>query len=156
MKRKQYDIYTDGSYRPDCYGSWCAILVEKGTPPKETTLKEHVFDTTIGRMELTPIVVSLESLKEPCDVVVYSDSQYAINCISKWIGLWRQCNYKNLRGEPIKNLDLIERIYLQMVRHRIKAKWIRGHNGHVYNERCNKIAQDLTLKMKLGIIKRKI
>lgn len=143
-------IYTDGSFRwPNC-GAWAALITIDNTV---TTMSGYQFDTTIGQMELTPIAMALKSLPTPHEVYLFSDSQYAVNCIKKgWIKLWRKNGWKNHEGKPVKNSHILEDIYQQLLIHKVKAEWVRGHNGHRENEIVDRLAQDLTKKMKAGTI----
>jgi len=148
--RPEAIIFTDGSFRWPNFGAWAALITVNTTV---TTLSGYKFDTTIGQMELTPIVMALRALSEPHVVQLYSDSQYAVNCIKKgWIKRWRKNGWKNHEGKPVKNAEILEDIYQMLLVHQVKAEWVRRHSGVPENETVDALAQDLTKKMKEGTI----
>jgi len=128
-------IYTDGSSRgnpgPGGYG---AILVS-GSHRKE--LSQGFRKTTNNRMELLSVVAALEALKKPGEqVVVYSDSKYVVDAVEKgWVYGWMK---KNFQGK--KNADLWKRFIQIYEKHQVKFRWIKGHNNHPENERCDEMA----------------
>jgi len=136
---KEVSIYTDGACRgnpgPGGYG---AILVY-GTRERELSGGEAV--TTNNRMELTAAIAALSALKEKCKVTLYSDSKYLVDAISLgWLESWRARGYKRGRNEPVLNSDLWERLYALLSEHEVTLVWVKGHNGHTYNERCDALA----------------
>lgn len=147
----EYTIYTDGSFRRPRYGAYAAVILvdDKHT----STLQGHVFDTTINRMEFTAVIEALASITEASTITIYSDSLLVVNSINKWLKFWRSNNWKGYGGQSIANQDLLERLWLLMQTHTVKAHWVKGHSGDKWNETCDKIAQDLTLKMLNGVIK---
>lgn len=138
-------IYTDGAARgnPDGPGGFGALL--KFTDSKGA---EHVkeisggFDkTTNNRMELLGVIVSLESLNLPCNVELFSDSKYVIDAFAKnWIGSWIKNGWKTSTKSPVKNRELWERLLKAKAPHNINWNWVKGHNGHPENERCDELA----------------
>ena len=135
---KHVDIYTDGACRGNPgRGGWGAILVY-GKYEKEMSGGEAL--TTNNRMELMAAISGLEALKEPCAVTLYSDSKYLVDAfLEGWIYSWREKGWK--RGkEALKNPDLWERLYALTEIHTVKFIWVKGHNGHDYNERCDALA----------------
>ncbi len=99
--------------------------------------------TTNNRMELKAVIEGLKALKEPCDVTIYSDSSYVVNAINEWLENWVKRDFKK-----VKNPDLW-REYLEVAApHRVRAIWVRGHNGHVENERCDELARTTAQKIK--------
>ena len=140
-----YHIYTDGSFRRPNYGSYAAIILHNDK--EHACISQAVFDATINKMELLAIAAALGSFKTSAHIHIYSDSQYAINCITKWMYSWARNDWLTSIGEPVKNKDVIENIYNLCQLHEVKAYWIRGHNGNVHNEKCDKLAQDLTRAM---------
>jgi ribonuclease HI len=151
-KNKELIAYTDGSVRDyGTYGSWAAILIDG---KKETEYSGYEFNTKIGRMELMGVLGLMESFKDPVRIHIYSDSTYVVNCVKKWIVLWRKHNYCNLFGKPAANVDLLERIYEQMQKHKIKIDWVKAHAGNKYNEKADKLATSITADMVSGKIKR--
>ncbi len=132
--RKQITLYSDGSSLgnpgPGGYGG---ILVFKDTQ-KEYSGAEA--DTTNNRMELMGVIEGLKMLKEPCEVEVVSDSSYVIKAINEWLQGWVKKDFAK-----VKNVDLW-RAYLEAAAlHRVHGTWVRGHNGHPQNERCDALAR---------------
>ncbi len=129
------NIYTDGSSRgnpgPGGYG---AILIS-GNHRKE--ISAGYKNTTNNRMELLAVIVALESIKlENAEVIVTSDSKYVVNAIEqKWIYGWQKKNFKD-----VKNVDLWQRFLKVFNKHQVRFKWVKGHNNHPENERCDFLA----------------
>ena len=136
---KHVDIYTDGACRGNPgKGGWGAILVY-GKHEKEMSGGEK--ETTNNRMELTAAIKALEALKEPCEITLYSDSKYMIDSITKgWAESWRQKGWKKADKSPALNPDLWETLLDLLTVHTVEFIWVRGHNGHAYNERCDTLA----------------
>ena len=136
---KHVDIYTDGACRGNPgRGGWGAILVYHG---HEKELSGGEAQTTNNRMELTAAIVALETLKEPCEVTLYSDSKYMIDSITKgWAESWRARGWKKGDKSPALNPDLWEKLLNLLSLHKVTFVWVRGHNGHAYNERCDTLA----------------
>ena len=136
---KKINIYTDGacSGNPGP-GGWGAILEYNGNK-KEISGGEA--NTTNNRMELTALISALELLKEPCEVVVTSDSKYVLDALSKgWAKSWQKNNWKRSNKQPALNPDLWEKLLVQEKRHKLSYVWIKGHAGHKQNERCDELA----------------
>ena len=136
---KEVMVYTDGACSgnpgPGGYG---AILVYAG---REKELSEGFAETTNNRMELLAVIVALEALKEPCEVTLYSDSKYLIDAVNKnWIESWQKKGWKNSKREPVKNRELFERLIELMKIHSVEFCWVKGHDGHEENERCDTLA----------------
>ena len=122
---KQVELYTDGACRGNPGpGGWGAILVYQG---HEKELSGGERDTTNNRMELMAAIRGLEALKEPCKVTLTSDSVYLIDTIVKG---WKKK----------KNTDLWERLEALLRMHDVSFVWVKGHDGHPYNERCDRLA----------------
>ena len=135
---KEVELYTDGACRGNPgRGGYGAILVY-GKYEKEMSGGER--ETTNNRMELMAAIVGLEALKEPCRVKLYSDSKYLVDAYNQgWIFSWKQSGWR--RGkEPLKNPDLWERLFSLTETHEVSFIWVKGHNGHGYNERCDALA----------------
>ena len=97
--------------------------------------------TTNNRMELLGVIVSLEALKSPCNIVLTSDSKYVLDAITKkWIDGWQAKNWRNSSNKPVKNVDLWKRLIELMKPHNIEFVWVKGHNGHEFNEICDQLA----------------
>lgn len=136
---KKIHVYTDGacSGNPGP-GGWGAIL-KYGGNTKELCGGEP--QTTNNRMELTAVIRALEALKEPCTVEVCSDSKYVIDSIQKgWVYGWKKKGWKRSDGKPALNVDLWEQLLELLHTHKVEFVWIKGHNGHPENERCDQLA----------------
>lgn len=96
--------------------------------------------TTNNRMELMAVIHGLEQLKEPCSVIITTDSQYVKNGISSWIKNWKNRNWKTSTGGPVKNQDLWKRLDELCQKHQTNWHWVKGHAGHSENERCDELA----------------
>ena len=138
-------IFTDGSARgnPDGPGGYGTILLYvdgKGTL-HERTYSQGYEKTTNNRMELMAAIVGLEALNRPCEVELYSDSQYLINAFNQhWIDGWIKKGWKRGKSEPVKNTDLWKRLLAAAQPHTIRYIWVKGHAGHPENERCDQLA----------------
>ena len=135
---KKVNIYTDGACRGNPGpGGWGAVLVY-GKYEKELSGGER--ETTNNRMELLGAISALEALKEPCEVILTSDSKYLTDAfLQGWVDSWRERGWR--RGkEELKNPDLWERLYNLTKIHKIEFVWVKGHAGHEYNERCDRLA----------------
>mgnify|MGYP003300797528 CR=1 FL=1 len=92
-------------------------------------------------MELTAAIVGLEALKEPCEVVLYSDSKYLIDSVTKeWVYSWKKKGWKKSDGSSALNVDLWEKLLPLLEEHKVTFNWVKGHNGHPENERCDRLA----------------
>lgn len=136
---KKVDIYSDGACSgnpgPGGYGT---VLVYNGI---EKELSEGFESTTNNRMELLGCITGLECLKEPCEVTVTSDSKYLCDAINQgWLESWKARGWKKADKKPVLNQELWERLDRQLSVHKVTFKWIKGHNGHKYNERCDTLA----------------
>ena len=136
---KKVNIYTDGACKGNPgRGGWGTILVY-GAHEKELSGGEVM--TTNNRMELMAVISGLEALREPCEVTLTSDSTYVINSITKkWLDGWKKKNWVKSGNTPVPNADLWKRLIEAMKPHTIEWVWVRGHNGHPYNERCDRLA----------------
>lgn len=137
--RKTVELFTDGACLgnpgPGGYG---AILRFAG---REKELSEGFESTTNNRMELLAAITGLKSLKEKCNVVLYSDSQYLINGIQKgWAAKWRANGWKKADKTPALNTDLWEELLTLIEYHHVTLNWVKGHAGHPENERCDALA----------------
>ena len=138
-------IYTDGSARgtpngPGGYGAVLHYVDSKGTL-HERELSQGYAKTTNNRMELMAAIAGLEALVRPCQVTLYSDSQYLVKAFNEhWIDGWQKKNWKRGKNDPVKNVDLWKRLLAAMEPHEVKFVWVKGHNGHEMNERCDQLA----------------
>ena len=135
---KEVQIYTDGACRGNPgHGGWGTILVY-GKYEKELSGGER--ETTNNRMELTAVIEGLSALKEKCKVTVYSDSKYVVDAfLQGWVISWKNAGWRRGR-EALKNPDLWERLLNLTEQHDVLFVWVKGHDGHSYNERCDKLA----------------
>ena len=137
--QEEVDIYTDGacSGNPGP-GGWGAIL-RSGAHEKEIWGGEPA--TTNNRMELLAVIRALNTLKRSVNVRVHTDSQYVQKGISEWIHGWKARGWKTAAKEPVKNADLWRALDEARDRHQVKWLWVRGHSGHVENERADELAR---------------
>jgi len=136
---KHVEIYTDGACRGNPgRGGWGAILVYGG---KEKEISGGEPMTTNNRMELMGAISALELLKEPCDVTLTSDSKYLTDAINKgWLENWKKNGWKKADKKPVLNPELWQRLDALLQKHTVRFVWVHGHEGHVYNERCDVLA----------------
>ncbi len=136
---KKVELFTDGacSGNPGP-GGWGAILRYKGVE-KELSGGEH--ETTNNRMEMMAVISGLSALNEPCEVELYTDSKYVCDSVIKgWVYSWKKNNWKKADKKPALNVDLWEKMLLLLEKHKVTFHWLKGHNGHPENERCDKLA----------------
>jgi ribonuclease HI len=138
---KEVHIYTDGSSRgnpgPGGYGT----LVRYGVHTRE--LAQGFVKTTNNRMEILSAIAGLEILKEPCRVVIHSDSRYLVDAQSKgWVEKWKKLGWRKADKSAVKNVDLWMRLERAAAAHRIEWIWVKGHDGHDENERCDSLATE--------------
>ena len=130
---KHVEIYTDGACRGNPGpGGWGAILVYMG---REKELSGGENPTTNNRMELLAAIRALSALKEPCKVTLTSDSTYLCDGATKWLPTWRDRAFRK-----VKNPDLWMELVALLIKHDVSFVWVKGHDGHPYNERCDKLA----------------
>lgn len=140
---KKVSIFTDGS----CLGNpgpggWAAILCLVGT--------EHTREmaggfrlTTNNRMEILAAIKGLQALKEPCEVSLFTDSQYLRNAVEKgWLKAWRGKNWQKANKKPVLNVDLWQELLPELGRHEVRIMWLKGHAGQRENERCDMLARE--------------
>jgi len=138
-------IHTDGA----CLGNpgpggWGALLRHGET---ERELAGGEPDTTNNRMELLGAISALEALKAPCDVVLYTDSQYVQKGIGEWLPTWIRRGWKTAAGDPVKNQDLWQRLQAAAKPHKVQWRWVKGHAGDPDNERVDKLARDAAIRV---------
>ena len=141
----QVKIYTDGAARgnPDGPGGYGAVLQYIDTKGQlhERELSRGYKKTTNNRMELMAAIVALETLNRPCQVDLYSDSKYLVDAFNQhWIDSWLKKNWKRGKNEPVKNRELWERLLKAKAPHQVTFIWVKGHDGHEMNERCDTLA----------------
>lgn len=138
---KHVDIYTDGACRGNPgRGGWGAVLVYKGVE-KELSGGEPM--TTNNRMELSAVIAALSALREPCEITLTSDSKYVVDAVTKgWARSWQARGWVKPDKSPALNPDLWEKLLKLLDYHSVTFVWVKGHAGHPYNERCDKLATD--------------
>jgi ribonuclease HI len=134
----EVEIFTDGacSGNPGP-GGWGAVL-RSGAHERELSGGEN--PTTNNRMELMGAISALEALKGPSRVVLYTDSIYVRDGITKWVQNWKKNGWKTADKKPVKNVDLWQRLEAALERHAVEFRWVKGHAGHPENERADKLA----------------
>lgn len=137
-------IYTDGAARgnPDGPGGYGVILTCEDAKGQLHTREysQGYKKTTNNRMELMAVIVGLEALNRPCCVEIYSDSKYVTDAFNKhWVEGWLKKNWKGSAG-PVKNVDLWKRLLKAKEPHQVTFHWVKGHDGHEQNERCDYLA----------------
>ena len=134
------EIFCDGACSgnpgPGGYGA----ILRYGGRVKE--LSGGARDTTNNRMEMTAAIEALRQLNRPCRVVITTDSQYLVKGMTEWIEGWQRKGWRNSKREPVVNKDLWELLLTLTKPHTVQWNWVRGHNGHVENERCDQLARD--------------
>lgn len=138
-------IYTDGAARgnPDGPGGYGTVLQYRDTKGNlhERELSAGYKKTTNNRMELMAAIVGLEALNRPCEVELYSDSKYLTDAFNKhWIDGWQKRGWVKSDKKPVKNIKLWQRLLKAMEPHQVTFHWVKGHDGHPENERCDQLA----------------
>ena len=141
----QVDIYTDGAARgnPEGPGGYGTVLEYRDTKGNLHTkeLSQGYRKTTNNRMELMAAIAGLEALNRPCQVNLYSDSKYLVDAFNQhWIENWVRKGWKRGKNEPVKNIDLWKRLLAAKEPHQVTFIWVKGHDGHPQNERCDALA----------------
>jgi ribonuclease HI len=135
----QVEIFTDGACRGNPGpGGWGALLRYNSNEKELYGAEAH---TTNNRMELLAAIKALEELKRPCKVTITTDSNYVKKGITEWLQGWKQRGWRTAGKEPVQNVELWQRLEEAVNRHeRVDWKWVRGHSGHVENERADQLA----------------
>lgn len=136
---KHVTIYTDGACRGNPgRGGWGVVILYN---QHRKQLSGYALQTTNNRMELTAAVEALTALREPCQVTLYTDSQYVQMGISVWLARWKQSGWKTTnKKKPVKNMDLWQALEVAATPHHITWHWIKGHAGHDGNELADQLA----------------
>ena len=144
---EQIEIFTDGACKGNPGpGGWGALLIFKGV---EKELWGGEATTTNNRMELMAAICALAELKRECQVRLVTDSQYVMQGIQEWMPNWKKRGWKTAAKQPVKNVDLWQRLDEQVQRHQITWQWVRGHTGHPGNERADQLANRGVDELKL-------
>ena len=135
---KQVNIYTDGACRGNPGpGGWGVVLINK---KNEKELFGGDIDTTNNKMEMMAAIKALESLKESCQVNLYTDSKYVMKGITEWIKKWKVNNFMNSKKKPVENTELWVQLDALNSKHHVKWIWVKGHSGDPGNERADSLA----------------
>ena len=140
-------IYTDGacSGNPGP-GGWGSILMYNG---HRRELSGGERETTNNRMEMMAVIQALETLKRSCEVVIHTDSTYVMKGMTEWLAGWKSRGWKTASKQPVKNVDLWERLDEAVQRHKVEWRWVKGHSGVPENERADELA-NLAIDAMLG------
>ena len=143
-QRKRVVIYTDGACLGNPGPGGYGVVLHHGGHTKE--LSGGFQRTTNNRMELLAPIVALEALKEPCSVILYSDSEYLVKAMTLgWAKKWRANGWRLASRQPAANVDLWERLLTLADRHTVELRWVKGHAGDPDNERCDQLAMQAAL-----------
>lgn len=142
---KTVEIFTDGACKGNPGpGGWGAVLRFQGA---EKMLSGAETLTTNNRMELMAAIEALGALKEPCEVVLTTDSEYVRRGISEWLEQWKQRNWRTAAKAPVKNVDLWQRLDALNQLHKVSWHWVKGHSGHRENEMADELANQAIEKL---------
>lgn len=140
------EIYTDGACSGNPGAGGFGAILRSGEKVREVSGCERM--TTNNRMEMLGVISALEALKKPCKVRVTTDSNYVVKGMSEWVHGWKKNNWRNSQKKEVLNRDLWERLLKAAEPHEVEWVWIKGHDGHRENERCDAIARDAIKKCK--------
>ncbi len=134
------EIYTDGACKGNPGPGGWGVLLKSGATEKELFGGER--ETTNNRMELMAVIKALEALKRPCHVFLHADSQYVLKGMTEWLVGWKAKGWKTASKQPVKNVDLWQRLDTLVANagHKIEWRWVKGHNGDPGNERADDLA----------------
>ncbi len=140
----QVEMFTDGACRGNPGPGGWAVLIrlasKPGAPARERELSGGETLTTNNRMELMAAIQGLTALKKPCRVQLYTDSNYVRDGITRWIHGWQRNGWRTSDRKPVKNADLWQQLLDAVAPHRIEWHWVKGHRGHVENDRVDALA----------------
>lgn len=143
---KRVEVFTDGACKGNPgRGGWGALL-RLGQHEKELSGSEA--HTTNNRMELTAAIRALQAMKEPCEVVLHTDSKYVLDGITRWVIGWQRNGWKTAAKKPVLNEDLWRELLDAARPHKVEWVWVKGHAGHAENERVDKLACDAALAVR--------
>lgn len=132
-------IYTDGACSGNPGPGGYGVVLQAGKYEKEISGGEP--KTTNNRMELMAVIVGLKALNRPCNVTLYSDSQYVVNMVKLgWLQKWKRNGWMRNKTEPAKNVDLLKELDELLQTHRVEMIWVKGHAENKYNNRCDELA----------------
>ena len=131
-------IYTDGACRGNPGPGGWGVLIEHGESSKQ--LYGGEIATTNNKMELTAAIMALKEIKEPCEIILYTDSKYVLQGIEEWIHNWKKRGWRGANKKPVKNIDLWKELDELRDEHNIKWNWVKGHSGDPGNETADMLA----------------
>jgi len=134
------EIYTDGACSGNPGPGGYGIILKYGA--HERMISGYDPATTNNRMEMTAVIEALKAIKKPCSIKICSDSSYVIKGITIWIKGWMKNNWVNSQKKPVLNRDLWETLQSLVSHHEIEWLWVKGHEGHIENEKCDKLARE--------------
>lgn len=132
------EAYTDGACKGNPGPGGWGVLLKYGDTEKE--LFGGVAATTNNRMELIAVIEALKALKRPCEVTVWVDSTYVLKGITEWLPGWKARGWRTADKKPVKNIELWQALEHEVTRHQVHWEWVRGHTGHLGNERADALA----------------
>ncbi|WP_255461728.1 ribonuclease HI [Alcanivorax sp. DP30] len=135
---KQVAMFTDGACRGNPGPGGWGVVLRYGDKEKEMHGGEA--ETTNNRMELMAAIAGLEALRQPCEVVLTTDSRYVMDGVTRWMPNWKRRGWKTASRQPVKNVDLWQRLDAATQPHNIDWQWVKGHSGHPENERADALA----------------
>jgi len=132
-----YKVYCDGACEPNPgTGGYCSVIFKNGDLSPRVVIHGGEKDTTNNRMEIMGVLCVMRYLKEPSNIIIFSDSQYVCNSLNMWLDMWKR------RGKIMKNMDLWDEIYNLKKKHKVRAQWIKGHSGNFFNEYADSVSMD--------------
>lgn len=151
MSKNGVIIYCDGA----CLGNpgpggYAALLVDEKSGQERMVYGQEKM-TTNNQMELLAAIMGLSALTKPCEVRVYSDSQYVVKGMREWIAGWQKRGFRTAQNKPIANVDLWKKLLELEKKHHISWHWVKGHSGHEQNERVDEIARTQAMLVSKGI-----
>ncbi len=150
MSLKHVEIFTDGACSGNPGKGGYGVILKYNGVSKE--MSEGFLLTTNNRMEILAAIKGLEALKEPCAVTLYSDSKYLVDSVNQgWLIKWQKNNWYRTKNEKAKNVDLFKRLLTLLDKHKVEFVWVKGHAGHIENERCDHLATSAILGENLSI-----
>lgn len=143
---KHIDIWTDGAAKgnpgPGGYGIVIKYLDKNGVNHRKE-IKKAFESTTNNRMELLSAIVALKELNQPCDVTLFSDSQYLVNAFNEnWLAAWVKSDFRRGYANEVKNIDLWEELIELTKKHNVTFVWVKGHADNLENNKCDKLANE--------------
>ena len=136
---RQVEVFTDGACTGNPGPGGWGVVLRAGAQEKELSGGERA--TTNNRMEMTAAIRALEALKIPAEVTIFTDSRYLMDGATKWMANWKRNGWKTADKKPVKNEDLWRALEAAAAPHKVTWRWVKGHDGHPENERCDALAR---------------